>query len=419
MSDKKNIAVYFLANSVNAAIPFLLLPILTRYLSPLQYGQVAIFIALVSALGAFIGLNSVGASSRVYFDDLTFVEKLRYNNSCVLIFIISSLLVCLILFYFGLMIEEKIDVPIEYVYFSLFVSMCNYIFQFRLVSFQVRKEAIYFGMFQISNSSINCFLSLIFVVSFGLGEFGRILGISLSMLFMAIFSLSSLFKNKIWDFRVGLNASDIKGALAFGIPLVTHVFGGFLLASADRFVITNYFNASSAGIYMVAVQISMIFAIVFDALNRAFMPWLFERLSDSSKESHHLIVRMTYSGFLLSVLIAILASYFIPYILPYLLGEEFIIPSGILVWLFFAQVFGGMYLAVTNYIFYSKQTKKLAYVTIISGVINILLLVILVPRFDLQGAAIAFFLSKLLQFLLTWYTANSCFKMPWFKPFDS
>lgn len=414
MSDKKNIIVYFLANSINAAIPFLLLPILTRYLSPSQYGEVAIFLSLVAALGAFVGLNSVGASSRVYFDNLDSKLKSRYNNSCVIILFISSFVVLLGLLLSNSIISEQINLSAKYIYIALLVSVSNYILQFRLVSFQVRKRAVKYGFFQISNSMLNCIISLIFVIYFGFGEYGRILGISISIFLISTIAIVSLCREKILDFRLGFNLLDCKDALLFGIPLVPHVFGGFLLASADRFVIAKYFTTSSAGVYMVALQISMVFAIVFDALNKALMPWLFRKLSDGFSDDKYFIVKMTYLGFLVFIIIAIFASWLFPYIIPYLLGEDFIIPNDILVWLFFAQVFGGMYLAFTNYIFYSKQTKKLAYVTIVSGSVNVLLLLLLVPTLQLKGAAISFFIAKLLQFVFTWYAANSCYKMPWF-----
>lgn len=39
----RNARIYTVANALNSAIPLLLLPILTRYLSPEEYGMVAMF----------------------------------------------------------------------------------------------------------------------------------------------------------------------------------------------------------------------------------------------------------------------------------------------------------------------------------------------------------------------------------------
>ncbi|UMM02870.1 polysaccharide biosynthesis C-terminal domain-containing protein [Vibrio campbellii] len=69
---------------------------------------------------------------------------------------------------------------------------------------------------------------------------------------------------------------------------------------------------------------------------------------------------------------------------------------------------------VTNYIFFSKKTGKLSIVTLISGAINLILLVVLVDMIGFVGAAIAFTVAKLFQFLFTWILAYKAVDMPWF-----
>ena len=62
-----NAAIYLGANILNAGIPFLLLPILTRVLTPADYGTVAMFGIVLSVLGAFTGLSVHGAIGVRYF----------------------------------------------------------------------------------------------------------------------------------------------------------------------------------------------------------------------------------------------------------------------------------------------------------------------------------------------------------------
>lgn len=64
MSLAKNTLIYLLSNITYAAIPFFLIPILTRYLSPYEYGQITMFQMLVTAFSAFVGINTVGAATR-------------------------------------------------------------------------------------------------------------------------------------------------------------------------------------------------------------------------------------------------------------------------------------------------------------------------------------------------------------------
>ena len=39
----RNSTIYLTSNILNALVPFLLLPVLTRYLTPDEYGQIAMF----------------------------------------------------------------------------------------------------------------------------------------------------------------------------------------------------------------------------------------------------------------------------------------------------------------------------------------------------------------------------------------
>ena len=65
----KGAGVYVIASIINAAVPFLLLPVLTRYLSPAEYGEVALFNVWVSLAGALCGLSVHAAANRKYFSD--------------------------------------------------------------------------------------------------------------------------------------------------------------------------------------------------------------------------------------------------------------------------------------------------------------------------------------------------------------
>jgi O-antigen/teichoic acid export membrane protein len=103
-----------------------------------------------------------------------------------------------------------------------------------------------------------------------------------------------------------------------------------------------------------------------------------------------------------------------PALVGWVAGPKFA-PAGELIgWLALGQAFSGMYFMVTNYIFYSRRTGALALVTAISGLVNVGLLLVLVQSLGLRGAAMAFWLSMGLRFLLTWWVAQRRCPMPWF-----
>ncbi|MDL4030324.1 oligosaccharide flippase family protein, partial [Proteus mirabilis] len=70
-------SVYLTSNILNSAIPFLLLPILTRYLSTEEYGKIAMFQIFLAGISTLIGCNTISAISRKYFDDRKYDNELK------------------------------------------------------------------------------------------------------------------------------------------------------------------------------------------------------------------------------------------------------------------------------------------------------------------------------------------------------
>ena len=129
-----------------------------------------------------------------------------------------------------------------------------------------------------------------------------------------------------------------------------------------------------------------------------------------------MIVRYTYAWFATILSGSALAFVIGPTIVTWVAGANYEGAGKVVGWLILGQVFGGMYLMVTNYIFYAKKTGPLAAVTLFAGLINVLLIMILVPRWGIIGAATSFGLAMGCRFCLTWWIAHHSYPMPWGLP---
>lgn len=409
----KNTSVYFLANILNAVTPFLLLPILTRYLSVEEYGQIAMFQLLIAGLAGITGLNTVGAAGRKFYDkNISTSELVIYNTSCMWILVFTSVVITLLTLLFIEEITLLLAIPRHWVYLAIIISFSSFFLQFRLSQWQIRGEAKKYGVLQVGGSLLNLCGSLIFVVVFSMGAQGRIDAMFMTGIMTATISVYLLAKHKLITFALP-DKKSIYEAVNFGAPLVPHIFGAFLLSSADRYVINESLGLAAAGVYLLAVQMSTILSIIFDAINKAYVPWLFEKLSRDDEQIKLNIVKNTYMYFTVLGIVAVLGFVIGPWSVYLVAGANFSEAATVIGWLLLGQVFSGMYLMVTNYIFYSKETKLLSLVTIFTGVINIFLLYILIPTCGIKGAAYSFSASMLLRFLLTWLIACKKLKMPW------
>lgn len=419
MSFAKNTYVYLFSNILNAAIPFILLPIMTRYLSPGEYGQIAMFQTMLTGIGAFIGLNTVGAATRKFYDDNLSPNEARiFNGSCIQILIFTLFIAVLVTIIAEGYLAHFLSIPSGWLYIALLVSSCTFLINLRLGQWQVRSLSKKYGVLQVGNSALNMFLTLAFIVFYSDGAQARIDALLYAGVISATVAILLLYREQLVSLRT-INKPFIKEALNFGTPLVPHVFGAFLLTTADRFIINDELGLKDAGIYMVAVQVSMALTIIFDAINKAYVPWLFEKLKSNDDVDKLFIVRNTYIFFICMLLLAVLPFIIGPFLIGVIVAEEYSAARNVIGLLCLGQIFGGMYLVVTNYLFYKKKTGRLSLVTISCGFLNLSLVVLLISDFGIQGVAFAFALSKFVQFSLTWILSANCVSMPWLKIFKN
>lgn len=408
-------AVYLLSNILNAIIPFALLPILTRYLSPEEYGQVAMFQTLLGMLIAFIGLSMAGAAGRKFYDGHLGKDDLaEFIGACLQILLITSFMSLIVLVVFNKHLSEWLGLDSKWILLAVLVTAANVVIQLRLGQWQVRKQAFKYGVLQISRSLLDFVLSLGLVVVLLQGAEGRISAQIVAAGIFAMVALWLLKRGNLLKF-FSWRPDYIREALRFGVPLIPHVGGAFLLVSVDRFVINSELGLAQTGIYMVAVQFAAALSLLFDAVNKAYVPWLFERLKRDQEHEKRQIVRYTYGWYVLILCGAALAFIVGPWLVTFVAGEEYARAGDVIGWLALGHVFSGMYLMVTNYIFYSKRTGLLSLVTIVSGLINVALLFVLVSRYGLEGAAYSFSIAMATRFLLTWLVAQKRHPMPWFS----
>jgi len=408
-------AVYLLSNILNAIIPFALLPVLTRYLSPEEYGQVAMFQTLLGMLIAFIGLSMAGAAGRKFYDGHLGKDDLaEFIGACLQILLITSFMSLIVLVVFNKHLSEWLGLDSKWILLAVLVTAANVVIQLRLGQWQVRKQAFKYGVLQISRSLLDFVLSLGLVVVLLQGAEGRISAQIVAAGIFAMVALWLLKRGNLLKF-FSWRPDYIREALRFGVPLIPHVGGAFLLVSVDRFVINSELGLAQTGIYMVAVQFAAALSLLFDAVNKAYVPWLFERLKRDQEHEKRQIVRYTYGWYVLILCGAALAFIVGPWLVTFVAGEGYARAGDVIGWLALGHVFGGMYLMVTNYIFYSKRTGLLSLVTIVSGLINVALLFVLVSRYGLEGAAYSFSIAMATRFLLTWLVAQKRHPMPWFS----
>lgn len=403
--------VYTIANVLSAAIPFLLLPILTRILSPMDYGLVTIFTITVGIFGVLTGCSVHGAVGIRYFQ-LAPKVLAEYVGACNWILLASTLIVSGLVVISDKWLVEITGLPLEWLLLGVVMSGAQFVINIGLSLWQVRSEAKQYGIFQVSQSLINAGLSLLFVLGLGMAWQGRVLGQITATLVFAAVAILLLLRRDLMAMPESLKV-HVKDALSFGVPLIPHALGGLLIATADRWIIGKVYGAAEVGIYAVAIQIAMGLTIICEAIFKAVHPWLIQN-AQSNKDRRHLVI------FIYKIIGMSIAGCFFYYVLawfayPYIVSDQFQGGRSLLPVLILATFFRCCYHGTAIFINVANRNGLLARNTLIAGLFGLSSTYVLIQYLGILGAAFGLMIGELISFLLSWRSSAQVFPMPWFS----
>jgi O-antigen/teichoic acid export membrane protein len=410
----RSTAVYTIANLLNSSIPFLLIPVLTRYLSKGDYGVIAMFPVVTNLLTPLIGLNTHVAISIQYFhQDKINLPKFIYN--CFLILLGTSVIIGVLFFLFKNFISELSQYPVQWIWLFPVFCFFQFISQVLLVLWINQAQPVKYGIFQVLQTLLNFVLSLVLIIQADFDWRGRIIGQAAATIFAGCVAVYIIFKSRL--LKPEPDIQYIKKAVRFGLPLVPTTLSVFIITMTDRIFITQMIGVSSTGEYALGYQIGMILGILSDSYNNAWGPWLLKSLKENELSVKIKIVKYTYLYFLALIFAGLFISLAAPWFFDLFIGKEFRNAIIYIIWIVMGFVFSGMYKAVSNYIYFIEKSHILMWITAIAAVLNIVLNYVFIKINGAIGAAQATTVVNFVFFLLTWVAAIKYYQMPWFSFF--
>jgi len=407
----KNSIIYLGSSILNKAIPFLLLPVFTKYLTPSEYGVLAIFQLVLTFYTAFIGMNShANISKQFYKYSKSQVAKLIGN--ILLIVSIFSVIFLAITFAVTSYFNDIFSIPSHWLQVMPLLSFMFMVNIINLTVLRNEEKAYLFGMFEIANTAVNMMVTVVLLVVFHYGWYSQAIGISIAYFVFFIISLSFLKKKGYLSFD--FDREEIRSILIISLPLIPHTLGGIVINMSDRLFIEKMISLEMVGIYSVGYVFGMVVMLFTDAFIKAWSPWFYKNLAEPSDRKKREIVQYTYiyiiGLFILTVLISTLGSV----VLPYFVDEKFHAAKEFVFWIALGYAVRGVYQIFFPYLVHIGKTSFLAISTIVAAIINLFLNYFLINLYGAVGAAfatiIAFFVAGLLVF---WYQ-NKHYYMPWF-----
>lgn len=405
----KQSIIYLTASLASKAVPFLLLPILTVYLTPSEFGYIALFQVLFTVSQALYGGINVNIS-RTYF---TFTENRyrTYLSAVLFVMLVQSLLILVIypISYFSfppiafLQLESVIWFPV--------VCALGMSYQIYLTELRTKSKATQFAYLEFGLAGIGLGLSLYLIMQVELGWLGRLIGILLPLAIFGSGALIKLIKSAHYEAKFFWH--DVKDTFTVSFPLVPHVIAATALSSMDRIFIEQMLGIEKVGIYTVGYQFGMVVMLFTDAFLKAWQPWFFKTLHSDNPTAKSAVVRYTYYYLIVLSVGAFCYGLIASWLVPFVIGEQFHSATSVILPVCLGYVAFGAYQIFFPYLVHAKKTIYLVAITPVAALVNGLLNYWAIPIYGIEGAAYATIGAYIISAILVFVISTKLVQMPW------
>ena len=403
-SDKtriiKNYVSLFLLQGSNYILPLITLPYLVRILGPEKYGLNAFATAFIAY---FIVITDYGfihtAPRRVAINKEDNLRLSQIFNSIMLIKFVL-LFICLIIMIFILWTFSKFQSDAT-LYFVTFLSVLGNVL-FPVWFFQGIEDMKYITIFNVVSKLLYTSAIFIFVkvqsdyilvpLFSGIGSI--VVGIiSLCMIRLKYNINYVLPPKKVIheEFKAGWHV--FLGMAAVSLNYNTN---SFLLGILTNNTIVGYFKAAETLIRALVSMVTPILQATYPYVNRLAVESKLKSLQFTRK----LLIVYGAVSFVISIILLIFA----PNIILLIFGYKYINSIIVVQMLSFLPfLIGTSGILATQGLLAFELNKQFSTITFISGVINMLLLLVLTPLYQLIGISVAMLLSELFATLAVFY----------------
>lgn len=355
-----------------------------RKLGTSEWGVFSYSLALMST---FSIISDIGVNSILTREVSRKTEQLKEYISTSLVLklglsVISSIGLLLIVIFINEDNPVKVLIPITAI-ILFFDSIREFGFSLNRAFEKMEVEAfiklltnlilILFGIFFISISPKAISLSYSYVIS-------GIIGV-----FIIYINLKDHFKNILANFSKKILPLIFKEA----IPIAIIGIIGTIMTNLDMIILGWFSTSSEIGIYSAAQKPIQIIYLVPALLTTAIFP-VFSRLAITDKEKMKGVIKKSVKISLLMAIIINIGIFLIggP-IFKIMFGPQYLNSIPLLKIMGLAIISGAPGIIISNAIFAIGEQKELLKFVLISLILNIIMCLILIPKFGITGAAIS------------------------------
>ncbi|NDJ57183.1 polysaccharide biosynthesis protein [Enterobacteriaceae bacterium 4M9] len=390
---------YFAGDLFVKGFMFISLPLLSRVMSPDDYGKMSLLNAAIMILYVFISLNLQNAVINSFMkNDVDFP---RYLGTIIIGLVPTQLFLVLLCPFYAPYIAPLLSISVADLYWVLAICiMLSYIYIYTSYLQGARLSSEFVKLNAISKI-IEIFL--IFLIAYLLLH-NKYLSKVYAQIIVNIFVFIYIFRKIREIATFEFDKAYFKMAMMFSVPLMVHVLSNSLLSQADRLIISKLMGDYSAGIYSFSYNLGMCVIIIITAWNSSWQPKLYSLINANAKKD---ICRVIYSSSVIVAILSFFAILFSKEIVIILADRAYHDAINIIPVIIFGNALIHVYLSYVNFTFFHKKTMWVSLGTLMALLVNIVLNYMLIPIYGITGAAWAtvgaYFLLAFFQYLISKY----------------
>ncbi len=244
-----------------------------------------------------------------------------------------------------------------------------------------------------------CFLIVLLVLILKLGVWGAIIGGSLAISSAAvagIYLVARITKREDWQ----INPLLLKETLIDGVKIHIGGITTFLRSRVSVFILNYYLGVRDVGIFSIAVAISEVLYLIPQATSTVLWPKASFADEKEAGRLTALVCRHTLLWITISAIILALGAKFFVWLFA---GKAFFPATLPLIILLPGMVFFSLAVNLSSLIIRHRKFLFATYISSSLAIVNILVLIFLIPRYGIIGAALATLINQILSGFVSIY----------------
>jgi O-antigen/teichoic acid export membrane protein len=385
----KQTVVYGLSGVLLQAVGIVTLPIFARAFTQAEYGKLELGLVLSSVALTVVDLGFASAAQRSFYDytDADVEPRRRVLFTAIVATstaaIVSALTIAALRGQIDNWIFGGSDAEDLILAIAISIPVVNAATFFR-ETMRLRFRQWSYVAAAVMAAIVSAVVSITLVVAFDAGVYAVFVG--------AIFgnALGVAYGLYVCHRDVGRRFSrpELRVMLAYGIPLVPAALAMWALALIDRVMLTHLGNLAEVGQYAVANRVASLLLLVVTAFALAFGPYIFSIYSeDPEMEKAVRAKALTYFAVVLLIVGLVLTLYAreaLDLVTPgYDRAYRAVGP------LCFGTIAFGISAVVGSGISFARRTHWLPLIAGAAAAVNVVLNLVLIPPYGMEGAAVA------------------------------